>query len=78
MKQKCDLSKYALKPESIQLIKAAALLMTGLYAVALLLYYAAGAELDYHAALIWSERLAVGLRSGFGLLCLGLLVMECR
>ena len=75
MKTKCD---YALKPETIGLIKAATLIITALYATSVLLYYAAGGALDFHLALIWSERLALGLRAGFGLLCLGLLAMECR
>ena len=75
MKTKCD---YKLKPETIGLLKSAGLMMTVLYGVSVLLYYAAGTVLDFQLALIWSEQLVTGLRAGFGLLCLGLLAMEIR
>ena len=75
MKTKCD---YTLKPETIGLLKAGALLMTLLYAASVLLYAMAGSTLDFQLALIWSEQLATGLRAGFGLLCVGLLAMEVR
>jgi len=52
--------------------------MAACYAAALLLYRYAGILLDYQLALVLSERLALGLRAGFGLLCLGFLLMECK
>jgi len=52
--------------------------MTACYAAALLFYRYAGILLDYQLALVLSERLTVGLRAGFGLLCLGFLLMECK
>ena len=67
-----------LKPETVGLLKRAALLMSALYGLSLALFCAAGTVLDYQVGLIWSEGIMTGLRSGFGLLCLGFLVMECR
>ena len=71
-------SRYALQPETVRMLKRAALLMSAIYALSLLLYRGAGTLLDYQAALVLSERLAAGLRAGFGLLCLGFLFMECK
>ena len=70
--------KYTLKPETVRLLKRAALLLSALYALSLLLFCAAGTLLDYQVALVLSERLAAGLKAGFGLLCLGFLFMECK
>jgi len=50
--------------------------MTVCYAASLLLYRYAGVLLDYQLALVLSERLSLGIRAGFGLLCLGFLVLE--
>ncbi|MDR2687318.1 MAG: hypothetical protein LBB75_06155, partial [Oscillospiraceae bacterium] len=63
--------KINLKPETRRLLRRSGVVMTVCYAAALLLYRYAGVLLDYQLALILSERLAVGLRAGFGLLCLG-------
>ena len=68
--------KQNLHPETLQLLRWAGLAMTLCYAAALLFFRYAGELVDYQLALIFSERLAAGLRAGFGLLCLGLLVME--
>jgi len=68
--------KLALKPETLRLLQLAGIAMALCYAAALLLYRYAGAAIDYQLALILSERLTTGLRAGFGLLCLGFLVME--
>ena len=67
-----------LKPETLRLLKLAGLLIALLYAVAILLYAAAGTVLDFQLALVWSEQLSVGLRAGIGWLVLGVLFMECR
>ena len=75
MKTKCD---YKLKPESIKLVKIAAPLMLSLYAASVLLFGFAGTGVDYHLALAWSEHLAIGLRTGFGLFGLGIVILECR
>jgi len=68
--------KLGLKPETIRLLRLAGIAMALCYAAALLFYRQAGISLDYQLAMILSERLAIGLRAGFGLLCLGFLVME--
>jgi len=70
--------KMSLKPETRRLLRRSGVVMTVCYAAALLLYRYAGILLDYQLALILSERLAVGLRAGFGLLCLGFLLMEYK
>jgi len=69
-------TKFSLKPETLRLLQFAGIAMALCYATALLLYRYAGTALDYQLALILSERLTMGLRAGFGLLCLGFLVME--
>jgi len=70
--------KQNLKPETLRLLRLAGLAMALCYAAVLLFYRLAGTALDYQLAMIVSERLAIGLRAGFGLLCLGFLVMECK
>jgi len=70
--------KMSLKPETKRLLRRAGAVMAVCYAAALLLYRYAGVLLDYQLALVLSERLAVGLRGGFGLLCLGFLLMEYK
>lgn len=70
--------KIALKPETKQLLHRAWIVLAVCYAAALLLYRFAGVLLDYQLALILSERLSLGIRAGFGLLCLGFLFMECK
>lgn len=67
-----------LKPETRQLLKRSWLVLCLCYAAALLIYRFAGAGLEYQQALILSEGLATGIRGGFGLLCLGFLLMECK
>ena len=69
-------TKLSLKPETLRLLRLAGIAMALCYAAALLFYRCAGTLLDYQLAMIVSERLAIGLRAGFGLLCLGFLVME--
>ena len=66
----------SLKPETLRLLHWAGIVMAVCYAAALLLFRYADRLPDYQLALIVSERLAAGLRAGFGLLCLGFLVME--
>ena len=68
--------KLSLKPETLRLLRLAGIVMALCYAAALLFFRYAGTLLDYQLAMIASERLAAGLRAGFGLLCLGFLVME--
>ena len=70
--------KQKLKPETLRLLRLAGAAMALFYAAVLLFYRCAGTALDYQLAMIVSERLAAGLRAGFGLLCLGFLVIECR
>lgn len=70
--------KSSLKPETRGLLRRSGIVITVCYAAALLLYRYAGVLLDYQLALVLSERLTVGLRAGFGLLCLGFLLMECK
>jgi len=70
--------KTSFKPETRRLLRRSGIVMAVCYAAALLLYRYAGLLLDYQLALVLSERLAVGLRGGFGLLCLGFLFMECK
>jgi len=65
-----------LKPETLRLLRLAGIAMALCYTAALLFFRYAGVLLDYQLAMIVSERLAIGLRAGFGLLCLGFLVME--
>ena len=67
-----------LKPETKGLLGRAGLVLAACYALAIALYYFAGTALDYQLALILSEHMAAGLRTAFGLLCLGFLFMECR
>jgi len=69
-------TKLSLRPETLRLLRLAGIAMALCYAVALLFYRYAGVLLDYQLAMIVSERLSIGLRAGFGLLCLGFLVME--
>ena len=71
-------TKMSLKPETKRLLRRSGIVMAACYAAALLFYRYAGVLLDYQIALIVSERLAMGLRAGFGLLCLGFLLMECN
>ena len=68
--------KQSLKPETTRLLRLAGIVMALCYAASLLFYQCAGTSMDYQLAMIISERLAIGLRAGFGLLCLGFLVME--
>lgn len=68
--------KESLKPETGRLLRRSAIVLAVCYFVALLLYRYAGVWLDYQTALVLSERLSMGIRTGFGLLCLGFLVME--
>jgi len=70
--------KSSLKPETRRLLRYSGIVITVCYAAALLLFRYAGVLLDYQLALVLSERLTAGLRAGFGLLCLGFLLMECR
>jgi len=67
-----------LKPESVRLLKSAGATLVLLYLAAILLYYTAGHALDFHFSVLAAQQLALGLRGGFGLLCLGLLFLECR
>lgn len=69
---------WKLKPETKRLLALSGLALALCYALSAALYCLAGTALDYQLALIWSERLAAGLRAGFGLLCIGFLFMECR
>ena len=68
--------KQSLKPETRSLLRRSGAVMTVCYAASLLLYRYAGVLLDYQLALVLSERLSLGIRAGFGLLCLGFLVLE--
>jgi hypothetical protein len=68
--------KLALKPETEQLIKHFFVLFLLIYLAAALCYGLAGHLLDYQQGLIASEMLAHGLKAGFGLLCIGVLVIE--
>jgi len=72
------MTKLKMKPETRLLLLRSGIVMALCYAAALLFYRYAGVLLDYQLALILSERLTMGLRTGFGLLCLGFLVMECK
>jgi len=69
---------YSLKPETRSLLERAGLVLAACYALAVALYCLAGSTADYQQALIFSESMAMGLRTGFGLLCLGFLFMECK
>jgi len=75
MKTKFELT---LKPETTWLLKIALPLFAALYAISVFLYSAAGALFDYQLALVLTEQLVAGLRASFGLLFLGVLLMECR
>jgi len=68
----------SLKPETKRLLRLSGVAMAACYAAALLFYRYAGVLLDYQLALVVSQRLAMGLRTGFGFLCLGFLLMECK
>ena len=70
--------RLKLKPETRRMLKAFCWVFFPLYAVAVLAFGLAGRTFDYQAALFVSEHLARGLRVGFGLLCLGVLFMECK
>ena len=72
------LQQYKIKPETKALLGKAAPVLALCYGASAALYLLAGVVLDYQLALIWSERLAAGMRGGFGLLCVGFLVMECK
>ena len=67
-----------LKPETKSMLGRGGALLAAFYGAAAALQLLAGVVLDYQLALIWSERLAAGMRGGFGLLCIGFLVMECK
>ncbi|MDR1928004.1 MAG: hypothetical protein LBQ33_05130 [Oscillospiraceae bacterium] len=68
----------SLKPETKRLLRSAPLLLLILYLFAALLLFSAGSVVEYQAALIYSQSLATGIKAGFGLLCIGLLVLECK
>lgn len=68
----------SLKPETLRLLRLAAPLLLALYACAVLLYAAAGSAVGYQTALLAAQSLCAGLKSGFGVLCLGFLLLECR
>lgn len=70
--------KIELKPETKQLLKLAAIVLVISYVVSMLLYHTAGVAVDYQLAMALSERLAMGIRTGFGLLCIGFLILECK
>lgn len=67
-----------LKPETRRMLLLCGIVFLLLFTAAFAYYYFAGNPLDYQQGLILSERLAKGLRTGFGFLCLGVLFMESR
>ena len=75
-----DKRQFALKPETKRLLWLGGLVLAVCYCAAAALFWLAGTGKtpDYQLALIFSERMAAGLRTGFGLLCIGFLIMECR
>ncbi|MCL2195620.1 MAG: hypothetical protein FWB76_06680 [Oscillospiraceae bacterium] len=76
MKTLCESIK--LKPESVRLLKCGGAALVLLYLAAILLYSTAGHVLDFHFSVMATQQLALGLRGGFALLCLGVLFLECR
>ena len=67
-----------LKPETRRLLRLAAPLLLALYCCAVLLYATAGYAVEYQLAMQAAQHLSTGLKSGFGVLCLGFLLLECR
>ncbi|MCL2446119.1 MAG: hypothetical protein FWD06_05080 [Oscillospiraceae bacterium] len=67
-----------LKPESVRLLKRGGTTLVLLYLAAILLYFTAGHVLDFQFSVMAAQQLALGLRGGFALLCLGVLFLECR
>ena len=68
----------SLKPETLRLLRLAAPLLLMVYCCAVLLYATAGSAVAYQTAILAAQRLCAGLKSGFGVLCLGFLLLECR
>lgn len=67
-----------LNPESVRLLKYGGATLVLLYMLAILFYITAGHAFDFHFSVIATQQLALGLRGGFALLCLGVLFLECR
>ncbi|MCL2530601.1 MAG: hypothetical protein FWE40_00390 [Oscillospiraceae bacterium] len=65
-----------LKPESIRLLKPGGAALVLLFLAATLLYSTAGHMLDFQFSMMAAQQLALGLRGGFALLCLGVLFLE--
>ena len=65
-----------LKPETRRMLLVCGAVFFLIYAAAVLAYGFAGRFWEYHLGLMVSEGLAKGLRTGFGITCLGVLVME--
>ncbi|MDR0531504.1 MAG: hypothetical protein LBG83_05505 [Oscillospiraceae bacterium] len=75
---KAILAKLDLKPETGRLLRHCAALIVLLYTAAVLFFAFAGRGLDYQQGLIVSRSLMRGLKAGFGLLCIGVMLMECK
>ena len=73
-----NLTSQRLKPETWRMIKAFLGIFFLVYLASAVSFFLAGTAWEYQLGLIVSERLAKGLRSGFGIFCLGLLFMECK
>jgi len=69
-------AQLKLKPETRRMLLVCGAVFFLIYAAAVLAYGFAGRFWEYQQGLIVSERLAGGLRAGFGITCLGVLVME--
>ncbi len=67
-----------LKPETRRLLRLALPLLLALYACAVFIYAVAGSTENYQLAMLAAQHLTIGLKSAFGVLCLGLLFFECR
>ena len=68
--------RLELKPETRRMLLVCGAVFFLIYAAAVLAYGLAGQFWDYQLGVIVSEGLAKGLRTGFGITCLGVMVME--
>ncbi|MDR3313837.1 MAG: hypothetical protein LBS96_05200 [Oscillospiraceae bacterium] len=65
-----------LKPETRLLLRLAVPLLVALYCCAVLFYGASGTVAEYQMALLAAQRLSAGVKAGFGVLCLGFVLLE--
>ncbi|MDR2525463.1 MAG: hypothetical protein LBC83_04620 [Oscillospiraceae bacterium] len=68
----------SVKPETRLLLRVGLLLLLAVYCAATVLYAAAHSGGEYQLLLLAAQRLCAGVKTGFGVLGLGFLLLECK